>query len=124
MVTGTDQKPKDRIQAEANIVTKTKPEVELTMASMSILYTEPKQSTYRGVEICYRRFYKGRLRGKEIRRTFFTNDPVKDYQAAVGYGRSKNPNSFICSSSVDNFVMDGNKYRFDAHDFLVLAKWV
>lgn len=80
------------------------------MAFATIDYDEPKQSTFRAIEISY-------LEGKkEVVKRFETGDPVYDYydymKWIVNLPKSfwKQNQFIVWSSSKDHFFMDGNKY--------------
>lgn len=77
------------------------------MGFTTILYEEPNQDTYEGVEIIYGS-------GKEISKIFNSGNFVKDWYDRTKFislsEETKNEPFWLASSSVDHFIMDGDKY--------------
>lgn len=78
---------------------------------VTIKYDEENQDSYEGFEI----------HADDKIHTINTGDPVADHKATRKYIKDKYPEAGVnCSSSLTHFVFDGDKYKFDLNDRLVL----
>jgi len=66
---------------------------------LSIDYDEPDPATYRGIKI--------RLGGREALISSDPPNPTRDFAVAVIWAARTDAPSYMTSSSVDHFVMDG-----------------
>lgn len=81
------------------------------MGFSTVNYIEPKQSTYKSIDLTYK------CKGKEIKKKFNTGNIVIDHYDYMKFLSEQDTefyqeNPFISgSSSWDHFFMDGDKYR-------------
>jgi hypothetical protein len=74
---------------------------------LHVEYDEPDPTSYRWVGVSF----------GSVSQTFGTGNPIADYAAALDYARTlvtpgeeeRSEVTVFCSSSVDNFLMDGGR---------------
>ena len=86
-------------------------------ALVNVDYDEGDQSTYR-------RIVADLSNGDKVE--FKTGDPIEDYRALIAFLNEDREdgavlNYVMYASSMDHFIADGDKYKYDEQGYLALA---
>jgi len=80
----------------------------MSLPYLSVLYTEPDASTYKGVQVV--------LGNKGV--IINSGDPILDYLCTLLSVPSEwHEAGFMCSSSVDSFIMDGGTLEHEDGEY-------